>query len=124
MTASDNGLSLGIRLLPGETAARLDEYLRDAKESFVSFLSSVHIAPVEFSLDFDASESRCMEATGLVWSIDPVYCIASILVSDGEYSCGLSRKHLAPGESEALHSYPHSPGLKEMFVGCTKKRQS
>ncbi len=54
VTASDNGLSLGIRLLPGETAARLDEYLRDAKGSFVSFLSSVHIAPVEFSLDFDA----------------------------------------------------------------------
>jgi len=80
VTASDNGLSLGIRLLPGETAARLDEYLRDAKGSFVSFLSSVHIAPVEFALDFDASESRCMEATGLVWSIDPVYCIASILV--------------------------------------------
>ena len=71
MTASDNGLSLGIRLLPGETAARLDEYLRDAKGSFVSFLSSVHTAPVEFTLDFDASESRCMEATGLVWSIDP-----------------------------------------------------
>jgi hypothetical protein len=84
----------------------LDEYLRDAKGSFVSFLSSVHIAPVEFSLAFNASESRCMEATGLVWSIDPVYCIASILVSDGEYSFGLSRKHnLTPGESEALHSY-------------------
>ncbi|HEU4854871.1 MAG TPA: hypothetical protein VFS89_06230 [Nitrosospira sp.] len=98
MTASDNGLSLGIRLLPGETAARLDEYLRDAKGSFVSFLGSVHTAPVEFALDFDASESRCMEATGLVWSIDPVYCIASILVSDGEYSFGLSRKHnLIPG---------------------------
>jgi hypothetical protein len=92
---------------------------------FVSFLSSVHIAPVEFALDFDASGSRCLEATGLVWSIDPVYCIASILVSDGEYGFGLSRKHNPiPGESEALHSYLHSLGLKEMFVGCTKKRQA
>ncbi|WP_107762985.1 hypothetical protein [Nitrosospira multiformis] len=66
-----------------------------------------------------------MEATGLVWSIDPVYCIASILVSDGEYSFGLSGKHnLTPGERAALHSYLHSLELKEMFVGCTKKRQS
>ncbi|WP_143121492.1 hypothetical protein [Nitrosospira multiformis] len=58
---------------------------------------------VEFVLAFHASEIRCMEATGLVWSIDPVYCIASILVSEGEYSFGLSRKYnLTPGESEAL----------------------
>ena len=98
--------------------------LGDAKGSFVSFLSSVHTASDEFALDFDISESRCMDATGLVWSIDLVYCIASILVSDGEYSFGLSRKHnLTSGESEALHSYLHSRGLREIFVGCTKKRQ-
>jgi len=66
------------------------------------------------------------DATGLVWATtDPVYCIASILVSDGEYSFGLSRKHsLAADESEALHAYLRSLGLKEMSVGCTKKRQT
>ncbi|ODT68783.1 MAG: hypothetical protein ABS69_16460 [Nitrosomonadales bacterium SCN 54-20] len=45
---------------------------------------------VEFVLAFNASESRCMEATGFVWSIESVYCIASIVVSDGEYSFELS----------------------------------
>lgn len=44
--------------------------------------------------------------------------------SEGEYSFELFRKYnLISGESEALHSYLHSLGLKEIFAGCTKKRQ-
>ena len=64
--------------------------LSDAKGSFVSVSLLGSHSSVEFVLAFNASEIRCMEATGFVWSIDSVYCIASIVVSDGEYSFELS----------------------------------